>query len=146
MKVAIASDHGGFTLRHVLMEHLNSIAVEVLDLGCRSEESVHYPDYASECAHTILKHDADIGILVCGTGLGMSIAANKVDGIRATVCTSEYMARMARAHNNSNILCLGERVVGSGIAVDIVNAFIETQFEGGRHQLRIDKISQLEQP
>ena len=138
-KIIIGSDHGGYNLKQVIIEHLNDIGYEIEDLGCYSTESCDYPVIAKSVSEKVLESDAQ-GILVCGTGIGMSIAANRYDGIRASHCTDTFTARMTRMHNNSNILCLGERITGAGLALDIVDIWLNTEFEGGRHQKRIDMI------
>ena len=138
-KIIIASDHGGYNLKSLIIEHLKDIGISVEDYGCYNKESCDYPIYAKSVASEVAKGEAK-GILVCGTGIGMSIAANKVKGIRASHCTDTYSAKMTRKHNDSNILCLGERITGSGLALDIVDIWINTEFEGGRHQKRIDMI------
>lgn len=134
-KVIIGSDHGGYALKEFVKKVLTAMDYEVIDAGPEAPESCDYPVYAFKVAEQV--DDDTPGILVCGTGLGMSMAANKVKGIRAAVCTNEYMARMSRAHNNANILCLGERVTGPGLAEDIVKTFMTTEFEGDRHLRRI---------
>ncbi len=141
MKVAIASDHGGRKLKKTVRLHLMEKGLSVRDFGVGDDvERADYPDYAKVVAQMVAEGQFDLGILVCGTGLGMSIAAGKVPGIRAAVCANEFMGRLARAHNNANILALGERVLGPDLALAIVDAFLETPFEGGRHQERLDKI------
>ena len=140
-KVILGSDHGGFKLKNKIIDHLKESGYEVCDLGCFSEESCDYPVIAKLVAKKVLSENCR-GILVCGTGIGMSIAANRFDGIRASHCTDTYTARMTRAHNNSNILCLGERVTGAGLAIDIADIWLKTDFEGGRHQKRIDMIDE----
>ena len=114
------------------------------DLGPLTSDSVDYPDYAAKVGGAVVAGRARFGVLVCGTGIGMSIAANKVKGVRAALCTTEFEARMARAHNDANVLCLGERVVGGGLGASIVRAFLEQAFEGGRHQRRVQKITEME--
>lgn len=138
-RIIIGSDHGGFGLKGEIIEHLKKLGYEVLDLGCHSTESCDYPPIAKAVAKAVLATQGR-GILVCGTGIGMSIAANRYDGIRASHCTDTFTARMTRMHNNSNILCLGQRITGSGLALDIVDIWLKTEFEGGRHQKRIDMI------
>ena len=138
-KLYIASDHGGFRLKNEIIEHLKSKDVNVEDLGCYTSESCDYPDYAHKLAYKIIENGGK-GILVCGTGIGMSIAANRHVGIRASLCTDTFSARMTRMHNDSNVLCLGERVTGEGLALDIVDTWLRTDFEGGRHLRRIEKI------
>ncbi len=138
-KIIIGSDHGGFRLKNEIIEHIKKLGYEVSDLGCHSTESCDYPPIAKAVAKEVLAAQGK-GILVCGTGIGMSITANRFDGIRASHCTDTFTARMTRMHNNSNILCLGERITGSGLALDIVDIWLKTEFEGGRHQKRIDMI------
>jgi ribose 5-phosphate isomerase B len=144
MRIVLASDHGGLTLKEEIKQYLVEGGHEVTDVGAHTEESVDYPDFGKFAAEIVAGGEADRGILVCGTGIGMSIAANKVKGVRAALCTDPYMAEMARRHNDANILALGGRVVGPGLAVSIVRLFLETPFDGGRHQRRIDKITDLE--
>ncbi len=144
VRIAAASDHAGRTLAGHLMERLRERGLEVLDLGPRQAGSVDYPDFALAAARAVAEGRVDLGLLVCGSGIGMSIAANKVRGIRAALCRTEYDARMSRAHNDANILCLGERVTGPGLAEAILDAFLDTSFEGGRHERRVEKIRSLE--
>lgn len=153
--VFIASDHGGFALKGALIQALRQADCRIEDLGPDCTGSCDYPAFADTLCQGLLAAGEDgqngsaLGILVCGTGLGMSMAANRHQGIRAAVCTCEFMARMARAHNNANVLCLGERVLGQGLALDITRAFLATNFEGGRHLRRIDqfdKPGQLDSP
>lgn len=144
MKLAIASDHAGFELKRALLGALETRSLEAEDLGTHGGESVDYPDFAAKVARALSQGKASLGVLVCGTGIGMSIAANKHRGIRAAVCSTEFEARMARAHNDANVLCLGARVVGAGVAENILFAFIEQPFEAGRHQRRVEKIRDLE--
>lgn len=144
MPVALASDHAGRTLRDTLAAHLRAKGVDVDDLGTHTGDSVDYPAYARPLAEAVAAGRYAQGILVCGTGTGMAIAANKVRGVRAANCTNELLARFARSHNDANVLCLGERIVGPGLALAIVDAFLETAFEGGRHQRRVDLIAGLE--
>ncbi|HET7824656.1 MAG TPA: ribose 5-phosphate isomerase B [Anaeromyxobacter sp.] len=143
-KLIAGSDHAGLALRGEAVKAARAAGFEVEDLGPFSGESVDYPDYAKSVAEAVAAGRAKLGILVCGTGIGMSIAANKVKGIRAAHCTTEFEARMARAHNDANVLCIGERVVGLGLGAAIVKAFLETAFEGGRHARRVEKMSALE--
>lgn len=143
-KVITGSDHAGLALRAEVVKVAAAKGFEVEDLGPFSGESVDYPDYAERVARAVAASAARFGILVCGTGIGMSIAANKVKGVRAALCTTELEARMARAHNDANVLCLGERVVGSGLGAAIVDAFLATPFEAGRHARRVEKIAALE--
>lgn len=139
-RLFIGSDHAGVALKAVLVPFLTEAGHTVTDLGPQSTASVDYPDYAKAVCHKVLAEPGSLGILICGTGLGMSMAANRMPGIRAAVCVNEFLARMARLHNNANVLCLGERVVGQGLAASIVEVFLATAFEGGRHQRRIDGI------
>jgi ribose 5-phosphate isomerase B len=142
--VAVASDHAGWTLKDVLVAHLRAKGVDVVDLGVHSGDSVDYPAYARPLAEGVALGRYEKGILVCGTGTGMAIAANKVHGVRAANCTHELLARFARSHNDANVLCLGERVVGPGVALAIADAFLATPFEGGRHQRRVDLLGELD--
>ena len=138
-KIIIGSDHGGFNLKQEVIKRLNTLNYEVLDLGCYTQESCDYPVIAKAVAKEVLNSNCK-GILICGTGIGVSIAANRFEGIRASHCTDTFTARMTRMHNDSNILCLGERITGVGLALDIVDIWLDTEFEGGRHQKRIDMI------
>lgn len=138
-KILIGSDHGGYKLKNEIIKHLNSMNIEVKDFGCYSEESCDYPVIAKAVAEAVQKSGIP-GILVCGTGIGMSIAANRFNGIRASHCTDTFTARMTRMHNDSNILCLGERITGVGLALDIVDIWLKTEFEGGRHLKRINML------
>jgi len=140
MKIAIGCDHGAFRLKNEIIEFLNSENYEVKDFGTYSEESCDYPDIALP----VVNKEYDFGILVCGTGIGIGIAANKVPGVRAALCSDTFSAHATREHNNANILTMGQRVVGTGLALDIVKTFLNTEFEGERHQKRIDKISEIE--
>lgn len=144
MRIAIGSDHAGFHLKAELVEVLRQEGFHVDDLGTYSTESCDYPDSAKAVAEAVSDGRSDLGVLICGTGIGMSIAANKVPGIRAALCSETFSARMARAHNDANVLCLGARVVGPGLALDVVRAFVSGRFEGGRHQRRVDKIKAME--
>jgi ribose 5-phosphate isomerase B len=143
-RIVFGSDHAGLALRAEAVRVATAAGFQVEDLGPFSSESVDYPDFASRVGQAVTSGGARLGILVCGTGIGMSIAANKVKGVRAAHCTTEFEARMARAHNDANILCMGERVVGLGLGGAIVAAFLAQAFEGGRHQRRVDKISALD--
>ena len=138
--VFIGSDHAGLTLKAALVAHMTAAGHAVTDLGPQDASSVDYPNFAKAVCLKVLETPEAAGILVCGTGIGMSMAANRMPGIRAALCTNEYLARMTRLHNNANILCLGERVVGAGLAASIADVFLETPFEGGRHQRRVDLI------
>lgn len=144
MKIAIGCDHGAFRLKNEIIEFLNSENYEVKDFGTYSEESCDYPDIALPVAEAVVNKEYDFGILVCGTGIGIGIAANKVPGARAALCSDTFSAHATREHNNANILTMGQRVVGTGLALDIVKTFLNTEFEGERHQKRIDKISEIE--
>jgi len=135
--IYLASDHGGFNLKNTLVQHLKSKGHDVHDLGPADDSSCDYPVKARAVTDALLKNENAFGVLVCGTGLGMSMAANRVPGIRAAVCTTEFHASYARAHNNANIICLGERVTGPGLAIDMVDIFLSTEFEGGRHLRRV---------
>ena len=143
-RIVFGSDHAGLGLRAEAVRVAREAGFDVEDLGPFSAESVDYPDYAGRVAALVASGKARLGVLVCGTGIGMSIAANKVKGIRAAHCTTEFEARMARAHNDANILCMGERVIGLGLGGAIVAAFLAQAFEGGRQQRRVDKISALD--
>ena len=144
MKIVIASDHAGLALKAELLELMRGKGHTVDDLGAFSGESVDYPDFASRASKAVAGGEADRGVLVCGTGIGMSIVANKHKGVRAALCTSEFEARMSSAHNDANVLCLGQRVVGGGLARAILEAFLEQPFEGGRHEKRVQKIRDVE--
>ncbi len=143
-RIVAGSDHAGLRLRAEAVRVAREKGFEVDDLGPFSADSVDYPDFARQVAEAVAAGRARLGILVCGTGIGMSIAANKVEGVRAAHCASEFDARMARAHNDANVLCLGERVIGAGVCAGIVRAFLATGFEGGRHADRVRKIHDLE--
>ncbi|MBQ8474960.1 MAG: ribose 5-phosphate isomerase B, partial [Clostridia bacterium] len=132
-KIAIACDHGGYELKLTVIDWLNSNGYEVVDFGCNSTASVDYPDYALPASKAVANGECEFGILICGTGIGMSLCANKVHGIRAACCSDTFSARMTRLHNNSNILCFGARVVGAGLALDLVETFLKSEFEGDRH-------------
>lgn len=144
MTYAIGCDHSAVVLKNHVKAHLESRGITVIDHGTFSEESTDYPLYAKAVAKSIQKQEADYGILICGTGLGMSMAANKFDGIRAAAVSESFSAKMAKAHNNANILCFGARVVGPGLATDIVDTFHDTTFQEGRHQKRVDLITSYE--
>lgn len=143
-KIQIACDHGGLELKTLLSAKLAEWGYDVVDLGVNDPASVDYPDYALELAREVAAGPDRLGVLVCGTGIGMSIAANKVPGIRAAMVGDEFSARMAREHNNANVICLGGRVVGPDRGVAILRAFLDARFEGGRHQRRLDKIAAAE--
>lgn len=144
MKIAIGSDHGGFELKENIKEFLLSEGIEHTDFGTFDLSSVDYPDFAGEVASAVASGEYDRGILCCGTGIGISIAANKVPGIRAALCGDCFSAKMSRKHNDANILCMGGRVVGKGLGLEIAKTWLETGFDGGRHQRRIDKIADIE--
>ena len=143
-KIAIAADHGGFDLKAIIIDYLEAEGYEVLNLGTDTADSVDYPEYGKKCGEAVVAGEADYGIVICGTGIGISIAANKVKGVRAALCTNEYMAEMTRRHNNANILAMGARVIGSELAKNIVKKFLNTDFEGGRHERRVNLISAME--
>lgn len=143
--IAIACDHAALNLKAELMKHLDEKGVEYVDYGTYENKSCNYPDYAEKVCNAIADGKSELGILVCGTGIGMSMAANKCKGIRAACCTDTFSARFTRLHNDANVLCMGERVIGAGLACDIMDIFISTPFEGGRHQTRVDMVMALEQ-
>ena len=142
--IVIGSDHGGLALKTTLNSYLKRRGFEVTDAGTNSDASVDYPDFGQKVAETVISGEAELGILICGTGIGMSIAANKIPGIRAALVTDVFMARMAKEHNNANVLVLGGRVLDEQKACDLVGAWLDATFEGGRHQERLDKITALE--
>ena len=144
MKIAVGCDHGGLEHKNAIAEHLKSEGFEVEDFGIYENKSVDYPEIALKVANSIKNGENELGILVCGTGIGMSLAANKVNGIRAAACSEHFSAKYTRLHNNSNILCLGGRVIGIGTALELCDIFVNTEFEGGRHQRRIDMITEIE--
>jgi len=144
LKIAIGCDHGGFELKLSVVEYLIARGIEVVDLGTNSDESVDYPDFGRVVGEVVASKKADLGIVICGTGIGISLAANKVHGVRAAVVSDTFSAKMARAHNNANVLAFGARVVGKGLALELVGAWLDTEFEGGRHQRRVDKIMEIE--
>jgi ribose 5-phosphate isomerase B len=142
--IVLGADHGGYRLKEQIKEHLLVLNWDVTDVGTNSEESTDYPVFAELATGVILSGQASFGILVCGTGMGMAMAAGKIDGIRAALCTNSFMATKAREHNNAQVLALGARVLGRDLALDIVDAFLQAEFQGGRHQRRIDLITALE--
>lgn len=144
MRIGLGSDHGGFDLKKEIAEHLLKKGIECKDYGTYTKDSCDYPEYGYKVAQGVVAGECDYGILVCGTGIGISLAANKVDGIRCAVVSDTFSAEMSKAHNNANILALGERVVGKGLALKIVDTWLATDFEGGRHQTRVDKIMEIE--
>ena len=139
MRVAIGNDHGGLTFKNDILSLLKELDVEVEDFGCNSPDSVDYPDFAAAVCKAVSENTCDSGILICGTGIGMSMAANRQKGIRAALCHEQFTARMSREHNNANVLCLGGRVIGPSLALETVRVWLDTEFAGGRHQRRIDK-------
>jgi ribose 5-phosphate isomerase B len=141
VKIAIGSDHGGFALKKVVLILLQELGHDINDVGCHTMDSVDYPNFADLVSEEVVKGNAEKGILICGTGIGMSMAANKHTGIRAALCSEQYTAYMSRAHNDANILCMGERVTGPGVAEEIVRTWFNTPFEGGRHLQRIKLFS-----
>ena len=143
MKIAVASDHGGFKLKEEVKAHLLERGLEVLDLGTHNEDSVDYPAYGKACGEAVVSGQAEVGIVVCGTGIGISIAANKVKGVRCGLCTSVEMGTLTKQHNNANVLALGGRTTETGLAMQIVDAWLDTEFEGGRHQRRVDMLDQM---
>jgi ribose 5-phosphate isomerase B len=144
MKVAIGSDHAGVDLRQEIINMIKELGMEVEDAGCECNTSVDYPDYAIPVAEKVASGEADRGILICGTGIGMSIAANKVKGIRCALVHDLFSAKATRQHNDSNVLAMGERVIGPGLALEIAKVWLTTEYEGGRHGRRVDKITQYE--
>ncbi len=144
MKIALGADHAGFELKNRIKQHLGEDGIEVQDEGTNSDDSVDYPDFARKVAEDVVEGRADLGVLVCGTGIGMAISANKVPGIRAANCDTVFQAQMSREHNDANVLALGARVLQPEAAIAIVETWIKTNFAGGRHQRRIDKIHEME--
>lgn len=142
--LAIGSDHGGFELKNHVINHLKQRGIEYKDYGCYDENSVDYPDIAKAVGEAVVSGECENGILICGTGIGISIAANKIKGVRAALCSDVYSAKMTKEHNNANIICMGGRVIGRELAFMIVDAWLDAEFQGGRHQARIDKIHNLE--
>ena len=145
MKIVIGCDHAGFSLKPIVKDHLASLGHEIVDVGTNSADSCHYPVYAHALCEKIQAGECDLGILICGTGIGMSIAANKHKGIRAACCSDVFSARLTREHNDANVLCFGERVVGAGTAIDLVNAFINAEYlNNGNHVTRVAMLADLE--
>ncbi len=144
MNIALGCDHGGLDHKNAIAEHLKERGFEIIDYGIYENKSVDYPDIAALLCNGILNKKADLGILVCGTGIGMSIAANKFKGIRAAALSDHFSAKYTRLHNNTNVLCLGGRVIGVGTALELADLFVDTEFEGGRHQKRVAKITEIE--
>ena len=143
-KITVGCDHAGFGLKKIVIAHLQERGFEVLDVGTHSTDSCDYPKIAHELCKNIQNGTTELGILICGTGIGMSMAANKHRGIRAAACSDTFSARFTRLHNDANVLCMGERVLGPGLACDIADIFLATEFEGGRHKTRVDLIMALE--
>jgi len=139
-KFYIATDHAGYAVKVYVKEIVTNLGHEIIDLGPDSADRVDYPDFAKKCAQAVLTDEGSFGILICGTGIGISISANKVKGIRAALCHDHYTAKLTRQHNDANILCFGERVIGKGIMEDMIEVFANTEFEGGRHAGRVAKI------
>ena len=144
-KITVGSDHAGYSLKLTVIEHLKERGYEVIDVGTDSPASCDYPIFAHAVCKNVQDGVTELGILICGTGVGMSIAANKHRGIRAAACSDTFSARLTRMHNNANILCFGERVVGAGLACDLVDNFLDAEFEGGKHQRRVDLITAIEE-
>ena len=145
MKIAIGCDHAGFAIKNVIIEHITKKGYDVVDVGTNSADSCHYPIYAHALCEKIQSGECELGILICGTGIGMSMAANKHKGIRAACCSDTFSARLTREHNDANVLCFGERVVGAGLAADLVDAFLGAEYiNGGNHVTRVKMISDIE--
>ncbi len=145
MKIIIGCDHAGFSLKNSVIEHIKGRGFEYIDVGTYSADSCHYPVYAHKVCEKILSGEGDVGILVCGTGVGMSIAANKHDGIRAACCSDTFSARLTREHNDANVLCFGERVIGRGLAIELVDAFLDAEYvNSGNHVTRVKMLSDIE--
>lgn len=142
--IALGADHGGYELKEAVKKHLDEIGVTYKDFGCFSTESVDYPDMAEPACRAVVAGECDKALLFCGTGVGISIAANKIHGIRACCCSDYFSAKYTRMHNDANALCLGGRVVGAGLAIELVDVFLNTEYEGGRHAQRVAKIAALE--
>lgn len=142
--IAIGSDHAGYGLKCEIIKHLEEKGIEFIDCGCNGE-SVDYPDIAEKTCEKVTSGEAEKAILICGTGVGISISANKIKGIRAALCGDWYSAKYTRMHNDANVLCMGGRVIGAGLAAEITDIFLETEFEGGRHARRVEKIMKLEE-
>lgn len=143
--ITVGSDHAGFELKQIVIAHLKERGLDVIDVGTDSADSCDYPEFAGAVCRNIQNGVTELGILVCGTGIGMSIAANKYRGIRAAACSDTFSARLTRQHNNANVLCFGARVVGAGVACDLVDSFLDAAFEGGKHQRRVDMLTAIEQ-
>ncbi len=145
MKIAVACDHGGLALKQVLLDYLQKNGYEVCDFGTDSADSCDYPDHALPAAEAVARGECERGILICSTGIGISIAANKVRGIRCAHCHDTYSAKYTRLHNDANMIAFGQKIIGDGLMLEIVDTFLHTEFEGGRHQRRVDKISAIEE-
>lgn len=143
--IYIGNDHGGYQLKQVIMKHLDERGIPYCDKGCDSSQIVRYPYYAADIACAVSGGETDRGILICSTGIGMSVFANRFRGVRASLCTDTYMAKMTRAHNDSNVLCLGGKVIGEFEAIDILDAWLDTEFEGGRHNISLGLIEEAEE-
>lgn len=144
MKIAIGCDHAGYTIKEKVADHIRSLGHEIVDVGTHSTESCHYPLYADALCKKITDGECTLGVLICGTGVGMSMAANKHKGIRAACVSDTFSAKLTRQHNDANVLCFGERVVGIGMALELVDAFLGAEFEGGKHALRVGMITSIE--
>lgn len=144
VKIAIGCDHGAYQLKDNVKKHLDSLGIEYIDFGTNGPESVHYPIYAHAVCKAIQNGEADLGVLLCSSGIGMSMAANKHKGIRAALCADTYSARFTRMHNNANVICMGALTTGGGLAIDILDSFLSAEFEGGRHKTRVDMVMELE--
>ena len=145
MKIAVGADHGGYELKKAVLAHLQKKGYEVVDYGCDSPERCDYPVYGERVGRAVAGGECELGVLICGTGIGISLAANRVPGIRAAVCSEPYSARLTRQHNNANIIAFGARVIGIETAKMIVDEYLNAEFEGGRHQTRIDMIHEIEE-
>ena len=143
MIIAVASDHGGYDLKRKVVEHLTERGIQVVDLGTDTKESVDYPVFGKACGEAVVSGKADLGMVFCGTGIGISIATNKVKGVRCALCTSEEMAALAKQHNNANVLALGGRILTNEQAIAITDAWLDAEFEGGRHQRRTDMLDEM---
>lgn len=143
MKIGIGSDHGGYELKEIIKKTFSGDDIEFVDYGTNSLESVDYPDFGKKTAEAVINGEVDRAIVICGTGIGISIAANKVKGIRCALCGDTFSARMSREHNDANVLALGARVLGVGLALEIVSTYLNSKFEGGRHELRVEKLDEI---
>ena len=145
MKIVIGNDHAAVDMKWAIKEYMEFLGYKVINVGTNENKSCDYPDIAAVACEKIIKKEVDLGILICGTGVGMSLAANKIKGIRACVCSETYSARLCREHNNANVLCFGERVIGIETAKEMVKAFLNANFEGGKHEVRVNKIMSIEE-